>query len=214
MDGSIVLAREGEVLAETRFRTVKGHASWLMPLVASTLEGIGIVPGDIGAVASGIGPGTYTGVKVGVATAKALALALGVEMVPLPTLDLLAAHAPDDAGPVLAVMGAHQGMVYLAGYAGTGALPERVTDYECMLPEGAGRLAELLGPGRLTVIGQAPDELMRSIADAGVEALLADVPSPGFPTGARIARMATGMLLDGLGVDPVPVAPIYLKKPV
>jgi tRNA threonylcarbamoyladenosine biosynthesis protein TsaB len=214
IDGSIVLVRAGEVIAETRFKTVKGHASWLMPLVSLTLEGLRMNPSDVGAVAAGIGPGAYTGVKVGVTTAKALAIGLDVPMVALPTLDLFAANALGCGGPVLASMDARQGMVYLAGYATAECLPERVTDYKCLYPEEAGGLAGLLGPGRLTVIGYAPAELLSSISDAGIDAVKVEVPAPGFPNGKQIARVATAMLQDGRAVDAVAVAPIYLKRPV
>ena len=113
-EGVVCLGSAAAVTATARFRTVKGHAGWLMPLVDSVMKAQGTDPSELGALAAGIGPGGFTGVKVGVATAKAMALALDVPLVGVPTLDLVAAHAPVDAGPVLACIDARQGLLYAA----------------------------------------------------------------------------------------------------
>jgi tRNA threonylcarbamoyladenosine biosynthesis protein TsaB len=212
-DGAVAIGRGTEPAAETRFRTVKGHASWLMPLVDSTVTGHGHEPADIEALAVGIGPGGFTGVKVGVATAKALALALDVTLVGVPTLDLLAAHAPGDAGPVLACMDARQGLVYAAGYSEAGARPRRSTEYLCVTPAEAGEATAALGD-EVAVVGIMPEELREAAADAGASATLARVPEPGFPSGRVLLVVARAMLEDGLGGDAFSVVPLYLKKPV
>jgi len=79
-DGVVCLGSGAAVTGAARFRTVKGHAGWLMPLVDSVLKAQGTDPRELRALAAGIGPGGFTGVKVGVATAKAMALALGPQV--------------------------------------------------------------------------------------------------------------------------------------
>jgi tRNA threonylcarbamoyladenosine biosynthesis protein TsaB len=212
-DGAIAIGKGARPAAGTRFRTVKGHASWLMPLIDSTVTGNGFKAGDIDALAVGIGPGGYTGVKVGVATAKALALALDVPLVGVPTLDLLAAHSPDDAGPVLACMDARQGLVYAAGYSRAGIRPLRSTQYLCVTPAEAGIAAAALGD-EVAVAGIMPEELRQAAEDAGARLTLVSLPEPGFPSGSILMAVANAMLEDGLAGDAFSIVPIYLKKPV
>lgn len=213
-DGVVCVGRRGGTLASARFRTVKGHAGWLMPLIDSTVRGSGVDLHDIGAVASGIGPGGFTGVKVGVATANAMALALGVPLVGVPTLDLLAAHAPASAGRLLACIDARQGLLYAAAYETRGGVPERLTDYACVAPEEAGRLVAVTGASDITIVGFAPPALMEACERSGVSASFVDFDSAGFPAGGILASVAAAMMERGGAGDAFSVAPIYLRKPV
>ena len=83
------LVDDGEVLGERRSR-----AQTLLEDVDALLRQGGAHPADIGALAIGIGPGSFTGVRIGLAAARGLALALGVEGSGVSTLDALAAGAP------------------------------------------------------------------------------------------------------------------------
>jgi tRNA threonylcarbamoyladenosine biosynthesis protein TsaB len=213
-NGVVAISKGRDLLGETRFRTVKGHAGWLMPLIDSTVGAAGIGRDAIGAVACGTGPGGYTGVKVGVTTAKAAALALGLPLIGVPTLDLLAAHAPPGTGKVLSCMDARQGLVYVAGYAAVGTLPERVTAYACVTPGEAGRMAASMGGGEVRAIGEVPCELVESAREAGAEVSVVEPEAPGFPAGAKLGALAWTMWERGLEGDAFSVVPIYLKKPV
>ncbi|MHB8894041.1 MAG: tRNA (adenosine(37)-N6)-threonylcarbamoyltransferase complex dimerization subunit type 1 TsaB [Candidatus Geothermincolia bacterium] len=213
-DGVIAIAEGGRAVGGSRFRTVKGHAGWLMPLLDEMVRSAGKEPGDIDIVAAGTGPGSYTGVKVGVSTAKALALGLDVPLVGVPTLDLLAAHAPAGAGPVLACMDARQGLVYAAGYDGGGERLRRVTEYGCVTPSEAGCLVSMLDGGRVTAIGFVPQELSASAAGSGRHVEVIEPRACGFPSGDVLVALANEMIERGLAGDAFSVVPIYLKKPV
>jgi tRNA threonylcarbamoyl adenosine modification protein YeaZ len=213
-DGVIAVSENDAILGGSRFRTVKGHAGWLMPLVDAALKAAAREPRNIDMIAAGIGPGGYTGVKVGVSTAKALALALGVPLIGVPTLDLLAAHAPDGRGPVLACMDARQGLVYAAGYSGTGAGCKRMTGYMCVGPAEAGLLAARLGDASVTAIGYVPHETLDAAMRARVTLSVAQPAEVGFPSGEILVALAREMMEAGLGGDAFSVVPIYLKKPV
>lgn len=208
-EGVIAIGRAGALLSCSRFRTVKGHAGWLMPLVDSALQGAGLEPGDLEAVACGAGPGGYTGVKVGVTTAKAVSLALDIPVVPVPTLDLLAAHV--SGGPVFATIDAKQGLLYAAGYSTGGPLPERVTDYMRVTPAEAGRAAAAMGPGKVMFAGEVALEMLAAAESGGIEPFVEEV---GFPGGEVLLVLASGMLAAGLGRDAVSALPMYLRKPV
>lgn len=96
-----------------------GHVQQLLPLAHELLGAAGLTFADVDRFAVGLGPGTFTGLRIGVATARAAAQASGAELVGVSTLAALAVeaqpHAPDGAG-VLAVVDARRGEVFAAGW--------------------------------------------------------------------------------------------------
>ena len=213
-EGVVCLGTGATPAGSARFRTVKGHAGWLMPLIDSVLKAQATAPRDLRALAAGIGPGGYTGVKVGVATAKALALALDLPLVGVPTLDLVAAHAPAGVQAVLACLDARQGLLYTAGYDVTGKVPARKSEMACLTPQDAAGLAAGLFQGPVNVVGFAPPALIDALAALGLDAAVAAIPEPGFPGAATLLAAAAGMLERNEAGDAFSVVPIYLKKPV
>jgi tRNA threonylcarbamoyladenosine biosynthesis protein TsaB len=212
-DFGVITLSDGErSLGSARFKTVKGHAGWLLPLIDSTVRAADRSPRDIGVLAVGTGPGGYTGVKVGVSTAKAMALGLGVPLVGVPTLDLLAAHGEEGSGPVLACLDAKQGLVYTAGYSSGGEDARRLTEYRCVMPREAGRIAATLGSPEVTIVGFAEAGLVEAARNATAEVAVDE--ARGFPEGDTLARLAARMLRDGLAGDALSTVPVYLKKPV
>jgi tRNA threonylcarbamoyl adenosine modification protein YeaZ len=102
---SVALLRESEVLAGDWRLLGRGHAEHLVPMIAA-LPG----KGRAGRIAVALGPGSFTGVRVGLAAARGLALAWGAELVGYPTLALIAAQARAAAGAVpvgVAITGGH-----------------------------------------------------------------------------------------------------------
>jgi tRNA threonylcarbamoyladenosine biosynthesis protein TsaB len=144
-----------------------GHASQLLPLARALLDRAGLAFEDVERIGVGIGPGTFTGLRIGVATARALAQASGAEVAPVSTLRALAAGAGHD-GPVLAVLDARRGEAFAAAYAGgvellapaavkpealPGLLADRPEPPEAWLAVGDGALAfrEKLEPAAIAV---------------------------------------------------------------
>ena len=92
------------------------HASELMPAVVRCLDDAALDWADVDAIAVGVGPGMFTGLRIGVATARGLAAATGVELRPVSSLAALAAGP--DAGAALALIDARRGEVFAGLYAG------------------------------------------------------------------------------------------------
>jgi len=111
---------DGTILASADPSIGKGHAERLMDLVAEILAEAGAEYGDVAKLAIGIGPGSFTGIRVAVAAARGWELALGIPGVGVDTLEAQAEpHARD--GAVLAVHDARRGEVYAALHAPGGA---------------------------------------------------------------------------------------------
>jgi tRNA threonylcarbamoyladenosine biosynthesis protein TsaB len=94
-----------------------GHATQLLPLARRALWAAGATFADVRRIGVGVGPGTFTGLRIGVATARALAQATGAELAPVSTLAALAAAAGPERA-VLAVLDARRGEAFAAAYHG------------------------------------------------------------------------------------------------
>ncbi|KAB0683012.1 tRNA (adenosine(37)-N6)-threonylcarbamoyltransferase complex dimerization subunit type 1 TsaB [Aureimonas leprariae] len=110
-----LVAGDGRALAARDPDLGRGHAERLMGLVGEVLEEAGAAYGDLSRIAVSVGPGSFTGLRVGVAAARGLALALGLPVVGVSTLEALAEPFRAD-GPTLAAIDAKRGEVWLAGF--------------------------------------------------------------------------------------------------
>jgi len=176
----------------------KGHAEQLMAVVDDALAAAGIAYDGLGAVAVAVGPGSFTGIRVGVAAARGLGLALGIPSAGVSTLDALAdeARAAFPGRPVFAAIDAGRGEYYVAAFdaAGTPA-----GEAAAVAPQSA--LDRLRMHGDAVLAGSAGPALA---AAAGGEW---DVASP-LPT-ADIAAYARLAALRGFaGEKP---RPLYLR---
>src|SRR5579875_1060535 len=94
------VGKQEEILGSTMFRVPRGHSRLLQPAIQHLLSNTGLQPNDITLIGVGVGPGSYTGVRLGVSTAKAMATALCVPLVRIPTLAAIAAAAVATRTPV------------------------------------------------------------------------------------------------------------------
>jgi tRNA threonylcarbamoyladenosine biosynthesis protein TsaB len=119
-DTVVALAVNAEEPVELRHAPAPGerpgHAAQLLPLARALLDRAGLRFADVQRIGVGVGPGTFTGLRIGVATARALAQGTGAEVAAVSTLQALAAAARHD-GPVLAVLDARRGEAFAAAYA-------------------------------------------------------------------------------------------------
>jgi tRNA threonylcarbamoyl adenosine modification protein YeaZ len=188
-----VAAYDGEqVIAEVTTLDGRRHAELLGPAVSDVLRKSGVGVNGISAVAVGVGPGPYTGLRVGVATAVALGDALGVHVHGVCSLDALARQA-GDGGPLTVVTDARRREVFWATYDATG---ERTAGPFVSKPAeaAASALGRIVGPGTqmyADVFGTASASLQLSAG--ALCALVAD-------------RLDRGQLL-------LPARPIYLRRP-
>jgi tRNA threonylcarbamoyladenosine biosynthesis protein TsaB len=116
--GRVGLVRGGTVAGETALDAARRHARDLTPAIGGLLEAAGLKPADLAGVVVSVGPGSYTGLRVGVTAAKALAYATGCALVPVPTFHAIANRAPAEAGDLWVLADALQGQVYLQRFRG------------------------------------------------------------------------------------------------
>ncbi|HEX8959406.1 MAG TPA: tRNA (adenosine(37)-N6)-threonylcarbamoyltransferase complex dimerization subunit type 1 TsaB, partial [Solirubrobacterales bacterium] len=161
----------------------------------------------VGAIAVGLGPGSFTGLRVGIATARALGLSRGLPVTGVCTLDALGRALSERAGDseCLAVLDARRGEVFAALYAASG---ERLWGpLVCSPAELAERVGERTEP--LPAAGSGAVRFRQELASCGVEA-----PDDADPVHRIAARHVCALASAAIGGEgPGPVAPIYLRPP-
>lgn len=125
-DVRVGLARDGVVLASEAFESTRAHAEQLLPLAQQVMVTAGIPFADLTAVQVGVGPGPFTGLRVGVAAAITLAEVLGIEVRGVCSLDIVAAQWVADgiSDEFVVVADARRSEVYWARYSADGTRRE------------------------------------------------------------------------------------------
>ncbi|WP_063037177.1 tRNA (adenosine(37)-N6)-threonylcarbamoyltransferase complex dimerization subunit type 1 TsaB [Nocardia grenadensis] len=174
----------------------RAHAEALTPQILECLAEAGVSRAEIGAVVTGIGPGPFTGLRVGMATAAAFGDALGIPVHGVCSLDAVAVECAPELGPddeLLVVTDARRREVYAARYRDRGRI--RVAGPEVCEP------GDLPVAGATKIAGSAAHTALFALP-----ALSVQTPSP-----AALVQVAAGALWSG--VTPEPLIPLYLRRP-
>jgi tRNA threonylcarbamoyladenosine biosynthesis protein TsaB len=134
MVGGVALINDGALLGEHVLNVRATHSERLMSSVDATLTGANIAPGDLDAIACGVGPGSFTGVRIGVSAAKGMSYALGIPLVGVPTLDALAYGRSPGFSEVWSMIDARHGRCYVACYKPSDSFgaAKRILDYSVL----------------------------------------------------------------------------------
>lgn len=189
------VAEQGRLIAGASEAMERGHQERLAPMTAEVMARAGLGFADLAKIAVTIGPGSFTGLRVGLAFAKGLHLATGAPLVGLGTLAALAETAVGD-GPVAALIDARRGHVYIQAFDAGRA----VTEPDILpLAAAAARLERLAGWPFAVVGPGAP--LMAPAAGA---ARIAEIAAPSLEVLARLAERAE---------PAADLRPLYLRAP-
>jgi len=181
------------------------HAEVLMPMIGGVLDEAGLAYDGLDAIAVTIGPGSFTGVRVGVAAARGFALALNVPLIALTSLEVMARQALDqlDEAPetLIASVDARRSEVYIAMFDGAG---NALSEPAALSPEQAAK--NLPPSGRVMAVGSGAALLAEAalIGARNIEVAMSDLQPD--------ARMLAEMALER---EPTsgPVSPLYLRPP-
>jgi len=207
--GCAIGGHEG-VLASAHSARGRRHAEALAPQVEFVCEQAGVPLRSIGCVAVDVGPGLYTGLRVGVTTALAIATTLRVPMVGVTSLDLLAFPAGLTDRKIVAAVDARRGEIFHATYR--------------PVPGGVQRISEpaVDRPDELTATIEADGEPVLAVGDGvlahldvferahGVEVADASLASP---SAGSLVALAHARALREEFVRPDEIEPLYLRRP-
>ncbi|MGE5174637.1 MAG: tRNA (adenosine(37)-N6)-threonylcarbamoyltransferase complex dimerization subunit type 1 TsaB, partial [Betaproteobacteria bacterium] len=169
----------------------------------------GLVISQFDGFAVAIGPGSFTGLRIGVSTIKGLAFATGKPVAAVPTLQALAWNVPHAAHSICPMLDARKNEVYAAFYAFDGTILTQ-TMPETVIP--LDRLGGLIS-GRTVFTGEAShlyrQEIERLFGDAALFAPLSAI----LPSAASVAEIGLEMIRKGRYVAPDSLTPMYIRRP-
>ena len=204
--GVAVVGAEG-LVAECILNLEVTYSERLLPAVERVLADAGLTVEDLGGLAVAIGPGSFTGLRIGLSTAKGLAAASGTPLVGVPTLKALAWSHPLSRYPICPILDARKGEVYCAMFRWAHGEFEQVMADAALPPAAlAARIAE-----PTLFVGDGVAAYGRFLAGAlGPRAVFA----PPSLSGARpvaVAALGRDRLLRGERDDPAALVPSYLR---
>ena len=126
---SLAVMRGGKLAGSIHRKCAMMHSSILVPSIDKVLKKARLKIADIDCFAVSVGPGSFTGLRIGVTTVKGLAYALKKKIVAVPTLDAIAANAGDFRGIVCPVLNARKNKVYACIYRSDGKSIKKISRY-------------------------------------------------------------------------------------
>ena len=200
--GSVALIKDKVVLGEITLNQPRNHSAQLIPAIGALLSLLGVDLEDLEGISVGLGPGSFTGLRVGLSTAKGLALALGKPLVGIPSPDALARNFPVE-GLLCILMDAKRGLLYMGLYRDG----ERIGPLRAVSPLGA---LEALRGKKVTLVGDGVrlyPEVFEDVPGFRI------YPPPVHPSAAAVALLGEERLRHGQPDDLSGLTPLYLRPP-
>lgn len=206
--GSVALVDGLKVMAEWNLESAHTHNRRLLKTVDELLQKLDWSLDDLDGLAVTLGPGSFTGIRIGISTIKTLAWALNKPYVGIPTLDALAAPLQFASLPVCAMLDARRKEIYLAFYQPDGlGVCRRISPYQVAPPQSVVKQVR----ERTLFCGDGwslyRDYFLKELGDLAVE------PGPPYHLlrAGFVADLARQRLEQGLADDPMTSAPLYVR---
>jgi tRNA threonylcarbamoyladenosine biosynthesis protein TsaB len=200
---SVAVVEDQEVLGEVRLACADVPSTRILPAVDFLCAQLGLTPADLDGFAVAIGPGSFTGLRVGIATVEGLALGSGRPVVGVGTLQALAHRIRGTADRLVALMNAYREGVYIGVHdrEAQAVEPARVVRPEALAP---------LLPGNAAFVGEGARTHRALIAAACPGAVF---PERSLFLAGALGRIAVARLAAGEGTTPDRLRPLYLREP-
>lgn len=207
--GCAIGGHEG-VLASAHSLSGRRHAETLTPMIEFVRAQASVELSDIGVIAVDVGPGLFTGLRVGISTAKALAYSLQIPMIGVPSLDLLAFPTRFSPRLVAAIIDARRGEVFHALYRQVPGGIQRVSEPAVAAPDelaselmAASTETLLVGDGARRYAGVFEQIGHLDVAEAGLA----------YPNSGSLVQLAHARALREEFIPHWELEPLYLRKP-
>lgn len=205
---SVAVVEDRSTLAAASRIDRMGHAGFLVPAIDFCFDQVGWSPDDLDAVVVDIGPGLYTGIRVGLATAQGLAAAFGIPIIPALSVDTLALEAKTGHRMVWALVDARRAEFAVARYRPVPGGVVRETHTELMSPEELKATLQSTAEDSL-VVGDTtdlPDGFFRGMHHV-------KTAKPRFPYAVALADIGAGKYERDDYPSPDDIRPVYMREP-
>jgi tRNA threonylcarbamoyladenosine biosynthesis protein TsaB len=211
LGGLALMDSDNGLVAESRMNVHATHSETLLGELSHMLDRTGIRPEVIDVIAVSIGPGAFTGLRVGLGTAKGLAFATGASIVAVPTLEAFASCLPCTHRPVAPMLDARRKEVYAGLYE-----TDRDGNVRAIIEArtvSAQEFARMLSDhGEVLFAGQGALVYRESIEKEYAGNAVFAPPALMHPSPASVAALGLRLANDGRLADPKGLRPLYLRK--
>lgn len=208
---SAAVSKDGKILASGYQDTGLTHSRTLMPIVEAMLKNAELVPADLDAIAVAVGPGSFTGIRIGVAAAKGLAFAVDKPVIGISTLAAMARNVSFADGLVVCAMDARRHQVYNALFeAKEGCLARLTEDRAVSLEELAAELKA--SPLPKYIVGDGAALCFQYLTEVGISCRLAP-PHLLMQNAMSVALAAEEEARAGHLLSAQELLPVYLRPP-
>jgi len=205
-----VALRTDQGTSERGLETARGHAEQILSLIDAVLGEAGVRLPQLDGIAAGVGPGSFTGVRISVAVAQGLSFGAGLPVVPVTSLEALAFPAIEDgAERVIACLDARMGEIYWGCFA---ADPVRGLRALGALQVSAADRVRLPSADRYRGVGRGFTAYPELAALPGI--LVEARSAAALPNAADMARLGALRLAAGERLDPADLKPEYVRDKV
>lgn len=213
MLGGIAIMDEQKLIAEARLNVKSTHSERLMTEIEHCLKQSGLQISDIDAFAVAIGPGSFTGLRIGLSTVKGFSYATGKPIVSVPTLEALAWNFPYSSYPVCPMLDARKKEVYAAVFVWENDGFGRLINENSVPPENLVRdLNSNNNFDRFIFTGEGTLLYKNKIIEVMKEKAIFAPPEKIVPSPSNVAALGLKKALSGEFSEPVALTPFYLRK--
>jgi tRNA threonylcarbamoyladenosine biosynthesis protein TsaB len=205
--GSVALAQDGIAVAVERFDYGLQNAAKILPLIDALCRKCCWTPSELRELYISMGPGSFTGLRIGVTLVKTLAFVTGAKIVPVQSVDVLAENAPPDARELIIVLDAKRGQIF------TSRLTKTEDGWKQIEPPHLDRLTDILARSSRPVhlLGEGIPYHRDSIGGAP-DVIIAD-PQTWIARAETVANLGHRLAISGQFLDPAALVPLYIRRP-
>lgn len=200
---------QGGLLAEATWRAGRGHSAQVLAMIEQLLGNLGATKGELKALGVAIGPGSWSGLRVGLSTAKGLALGLSLPLLGVSSLEILAYPHQRTGRSVVPVLKLGRDRFGSAEYRLRRSWARVGAERNLSKAELLAQLPELA-----LVCGDIDTKLAAEINASRGDAVVIPTPAQGLRRAGYLAEIAWSRFQAGERDDPVALEPIYLGSPV
>ncbi len=207
---SVAVVSDGKLAAELTMQAKLTHSETLLPHIEEVLGMANQKKEELEGIAVSLGPGSFTGLRIGLATAKAMAYALQLPIVGVPTLRALAWHFPVEGFQLLPMIDAQKGNVYVERYMWEHGKLLRKTEVQVLPVEEVIRRTEEL-PGTVVLMGDVISKRIEGKQTLPMHVMLAPLHLR-MPRAANVALCGLELLKEGKTGNVMDMEPVYIRR--
>lgn len=209
---SCAIIDDGKIIASSFINTKLTHSQTLMQMIINTLNNSSTVLSDVDSIAIAVGPGSFTGLRIGISAVKGLAAPTNIPCIPVSTLDAMAEQFTTQDCIICAVMDARCNQFYNALFEiKNGSVTRLCTDRALMGDELKKELLEKYTDKKIIICGDGADLFYKSLTDLKNVSLAPDFLK--YQSAVGVGLFATKNIDKNLSVSADELLPLYLRLP-